>query len=76
MKRTAFLAKALALSPAERILFVQDIWDSIAADPGSVALSEAQRRRSARLSDAQAPSARSSAAQIRVGRGNLCSGPL
>ena len=44
MKRTAFLAEALALSPAERILFVQDIWDSIAADPGSVALSEAQRQ--------------------------------
>lgn len=32
-----------ALSPAERILLVEEIWDRIAADPGSVPLSPAHR---------------------------------
>jgi putative addiction module component (TIGR02574 family) len=38
-------AEILKLSVAERIQLVGDIWDSIAADaPGSVELTEAQRR--------------------------------
>jgi len=34
----------LALSVAERILLVEDIWDSIASVPEAVKLTEAQRR--------------------------------
>lgn len=34
----------LALSVAERILLVEDIWDSIAGVPDAVKLSEAQRQ--------------------------------
>lgn len=38
-------AELLKLSVAERLQLVGDIWDSIAADaPGSVELTEAQRR--------------------------------
>jgi putative addiction module component (TIGR02574 family) len=37
-------ADALALSVAERILLVQDIWDSIATIPEAVPLTDAQRR--------------------------------
>lgn len=37
-------ADALALSVAERILLVQDIWDSIASLPEAVPLTDAQRR--------------------------------
>lgn len=38
-------AEILKLSVAERLELVGDIWDSIAADaPGSIELSEAQRR--------------------------------
>jgi putative addiction module component (TIGR02574 family) len=38
-------AEILKLSVAERIELVGDIWDSIAADaPGSIELTEAQRR--------------------------------
>jgi len=32
------------LSVAERITLVQEIWDSIGADPGQVPLTEAQRQ--------------------------------
>jgi putative addiction module component (TIGR02574 family) len=42
-KRTS-IADLLELSAAERILLVEDIWDSIAAVPDSVSLSDAQRR--------------------------------
>ena len=31
------------MTPAERVLYVQDLWDRIAAEPESVPLSEAQR---------------------------------
>jgi len=37
------LGDILDLPVAERILLVEDIWDSIAAVPESVALTEAQR---------------------------------
>jgi putative addiction module component (TIGR02574 family) len=37
-------ADALTLSVAERILLVQDIWDSIASLPEAVPLTDAQRR--------------------------------
>ncbi len=38
------LSDVLELSVAERILFVEEIWDSIAAVPESVSLTEAQRK--------------------------------
>ena len=31
------------MSPAERILYVQDLWDRIAAEPGDVPVSDAPR---------------------------------
>ena len=31
------------MSPAERILYVQDLWDRIAAEPAAVPVSDAQR---------------------------------
>jgi putative addiction module component (TIGR02574 family) len=31
------------MSPAERILYVQDLWDRIAAEPAGVPVSDAQR---------------------------------
>ncbi|HUN80005.1 MAG TPA: addiction module protein [Phycisphaerae bacterium] len=43
MSRDAILKEALALSPAERIELVEDLWDSIAAIPESVVLTDAQR---------------------------------
>jgi putative addiction module component (TIGR02574 family) len=38
------LAEILKLPVAERILLVEDIWDSIAAVPEALPLTEAQRR--------------------------------
>ncbi len=38
------LSGVLELSVEERILFVEEIWDSIAAVPESVPLTEAQRK--------------------------------
>lgn len=38
------LSGVLELSVEERILFVEEIWDSIAAVPESVSLTEAQRK--------------------------------
>jgi putative addiction module component (TIGR02574 family) len=38
------LSELLELSPAERILLVEDLWDSIAATPESVPVTDAQRR--------------------------------
>jgi len=37
------IADIMEMSVSERILLVQDLWDSIAAAPESVRLSEAQR---------------------------------
>lgn len=37
------IADVLAMPVSERILFVEDIWDSIAAAPDTVQLSDAQR---------------------------------
>jgi len=37
------VADVLAMPVQERILFVEDVWDSIAATPDSVILSDAQR---------------------------------
>lgn len=37
------LAGILELDVAERILLVEEIWDSIAAEPAAVPLSDAQR---------------------------------
>lgn len=36
-------AELRALSPAERILLVEEIWDRIAAEPGNVPISDAHR---------------------------------
>ena len=38
------LADVLKMDVAERILFVEDVWDSIAAMPESVELTESQRK--------------------------------
>jgi putative addiction module component (TIGR02574 family) len=43
MQKKVSIADVLELSPAERILLVEEIWDSIASVPDSVELSEAQR---------------------------------
>jgi putative addiction module component (TIGR02574 family) len=43
MVRNLSLPELLDLSPAERILLVEEIWDSIAATPESVPLTDAQR---------------------------------
>ena len=37
------LSEILKLSVSERIQLVEDIWDSIAADPDEIALTEEQR---------------------------------
>jgi putative addiction module component (TIGR02574 family) len=37
------LADVLEMNVADRILFVEDVWDTIAASPESVPLTEAQR---------------------------------
>lgn len=41
---TISLSDILKLSVAERIQLAQDIWDSIAAEPDALPLSEAQRQ--------------------------------
>jgi putative addiction module component (TIGR02574 family) len=43
MASDALLARALELSPAERILLVEDIWDSLSEDGGALPLTDAQR---------------------------------
>ena len=43
MPKKVSIADVLELSPAERILLVEQIWDSIASVPESVELSEAHR---------------------------------
>lgn len=47
-------AELRALSPAERILLVEEIWDRIAAEPEGVPLSPAQRAELDRRLDALA----------------------
>ncbi len=44
MSEEPSISDILALSVAERILLVEDIWDSIADVPEAVELSDAQRR--------------------------------
>jgi len=44
MKKNVGIADVLNLSVAERIRLVEDIWDSVAAMPKAVALTEAQRQ--------------------------------
>jgi putative addiction module component (TIGR02574 family) len=51
MKKTA-LTDVLELSVPERILFVEDIWDSIAAVPEAVPLTDAQKEELIRRLDA------------------------
>ncbi|MBM4033217.1 MAG: addiction module protein [Planctomycetes bacterium] len=46
------LADVLSLSVAERIQLVEDIWDSIAAAPEAVALTDEQREQLDRRLDA------------------------
>jgi putative addiction module component (TIGR02574 family) len=41
---TAILKEALHLRPDERIQLVEDIWDSIAAEPEVLPLTEAQKK--------------------------------
>ena len=49
------LPEILKLSVAERIQLVQDIWDSVAAEPASVPVTEPQREElDRRLADADA----------------------
>jgi putative addiction module component (TIGR02574 family) len=43
MSKKVSITDVLELSPAERILLVEEIWDSIASVPESVELSDAQR---------------------------------
>jgi len=51
MKKTA-LTDVLELSIPERILLVEDIWDSIAAVPEAVPLTDAQKEELTRRLDA------------------------
>ena len=44
MSSNTLLIDALALSPAERILLVEEIWDSLAAVPEAVTVTESQQR--------------------------------
>jgi putative addiction module component (TIGR02574 family) len=43
MPEKVSITDVLELSPAERILLVEEIWDSIASVPEAVELSDAQR---------------------------------
>lgn len=44
MSSSPTIAAALELSPAERILLVEEIWDSLAATPEAVPVTAAQER--------------------------------
>ncbi|MGE5610186.1 MAG: addiction module protein [Bacillota bacterium] len=67
------LKDVLELSVAERILLVEEIWDSLAASPDSVPVTEAQKRElDERLQAHQAdPASGSSWAEVkgRIARG-------
>lgn len=43
--RSDLLADIVNLSVAERIQLVQDVWDSIAAEPGQLPLTEEERQK-------------------------------
>jgi putative addiction module component (TIGR02574 family) len=49
---TPTLTELLQLSVSERIQLVQDLWDSLVAEPETLPISEAQREEVARRSDA------------------------
>ena len=49
---TTLRSDLLQLSPAERIQLAQDLWDSVAAEPQVLPISEAQRQEVARRSEA------------------------
>jgi putative addiction module component (TIGR02574 family) len=68
MSSETLLAKALELSPAERILLVEDIWDSVAAEPDDLQLSdELKAELDSRLEAHRAnPSAGSSWEEVRA----------
>ena len=52
MNRNISVDDLLALPPAERIQIVEALWDSIAAEPDSVPVTDAQKREiEARLED-------------------------
>ncbi|MBI4580012.1 MAG: addiction module protein [Planctomycetes bacterium] len=38
------IAELLALSPAERVLLAEELWDSVAASPDAIPVTDAQRR--------------------------------
>ena len=65
---TASLPEIAQLSAAERIQLVEDIWDTIAAEPEAVALTEAQKQElDRRLDDYHAdPQAGSSWQEVRL----------
>ena len=48
---TTLRSDLLQLSPAERIQLAQDLWDSVAAEPQVLPISEAQRQEVARRSE-------------------------
>ena len=52
--RMNHLSEILQLSPAERILLVQDIWDSLAASPEEVPVPREHLEELSRRSDAEA----------------------
>ncbi len=64
---TASLTEITQLSAAERIQLVEDIWDTIAAEPEAIALTEAQKQElDQRLDDYHAnPQAGSSWQEVR-----------
>jgi putative addiction module component (TIGR02574 family) len=61
------IADVLKMSPAERILFVEDVWDSLAANPDSVLLPDSHREELDRRLEAyhQDPDAGSPWAEVR-----------
>lgn len=67
MKRSALLEEASRLDVAERIELVEEIWETLSADPGALPVSPAhQQELDARLSDLEAyPEAGGSWAEVR-----------
>ena len=62
------LKDALLLSVEERLLLIEEIWDSLAATPEAIPVTEAQRRELARRRRAHArnPSAAKSWEEVRA----------
>ncbi len=67
MKRSALLEEASRLEVAERIELVEEIWETLSADPGALPVSPAhQQELDSRLADLEAyPEAGSSWAEVR-----------